>query len=302
MQMKPSVTAIGLIVGLVMAAALPAAANTLERIKESGQINLGYSVDARPFSYSEGSGGPEGYGIDLCKTVAENAKQQLKLGQLKLNWVRVSKTDYLNKVKDGSVDLLCIPINQTLERRTEVSFSIPVFPGGIRAVMRKDAALALREALSETAAPRALWRGSPAAKVLSKKNFGVVGGSLSETWVENEVHRFQIHSKTIPVADYHEGIKQLLDRKLDVFFGDRAIVLGAMDAAASQELVVLDNLLTFEPYELAMARGDDDFRLVVDRTLSDIYRAPGFDEEFFKWFGEYDEKTSLFFQWITVRP
>jgi ABC-type amino acid transport substrate-binding protein len=198
--------------------------------------------------------------------------------------------------------LLCTPMNETLARRQDVSFSISVFPGGIRAVMRKDAALALREALGDTPAPRALWRGSPAVKVLSKKSFGVVAGTTSETWLASKISSFQIDSKTVPVTDYHDGVQQLLDRKIDVFFGDRAVVLGAMDAAASQKLVVLDRLLTFEPYELAMARGDDDFRLLVDSTLSEIYAAPAFGEQFYKWFGEYDYKTRLFFQWNIVQP
>ena len=313
MHMKHSVKAIcqsvfgfrattPLAAALVLAAALPATATTIDRIKETGQINLGYIADGKPFTYSASGGTPEGYGVDLCLKVVERAKTQLSLGQLKTNWVPVTKADYLSKVKDGGVDLLCTPMNETLARRQDVSFSIPVFPGGIRAVMRKDAAASLREALDETPAPRALWRGSPAVKVLSKKSFGVVAGTTSETWLASKISSFQIESKTVPVTDYHDGVKQLLDRKIDVFFGDRAVVLGAMDAAASQQLVVLDRLLTFEPYELAMARGDDDFRLLVDSTLSEIYAAPAFGEQFYKWFGEYDYKTRLFFQWNIVQP
>jgi ABC-type amino acid transport substrate-binding protein len=287
---------------LIMVAAVPASATTLERIKESGQINLGYFANARPFTYSESGGKPEGYGVDLCTQIAARVKTQLGLSQLKENWVPVTGADYLSKVKEGGIDLLCTPINETITRRKEVSFSLSVFPGGVRAVMRKDAALSLREALGETPPARALWRGSPAAKVLSKKNFGVVAGTSSETWVNDEIHTFQIHSKIVPVANYEEGIKQLLNRKIDVFFGDRAVVLGTMDAAASRDLVVLDRLLTYEPYELTLARGDDDFRLIVDSTLSDIYSAPGFDDQFFKWFGEYDLKTQLFFEWHVMLP
>lgn len=313
MHMKQSVKAIcqsvfgfrasaTLVTALVLAAALPASATTIDRIKESGQINLGYIADGKPFTYSATGGAPEGYGVELCLKVVERAKTQLSLGQLKANWVPVTKADYLSKVKDGGVDLLCTPMNETLARRQDVSFSIPVFPGGIRAVMRKDAAVSLRDALDETPAPRALWRGSPAAKVLSKKSFGVVAGTTSETWLASKISSFQIDSKTVPVTDYHDGVKQLLDRKIDVFFGDRAVVLGAMDAAASQQLVVLDRLLTFESYEFALARGDDDFRLLVDSTLSEVYSSPAFEGHFFKWFGEYDVTARLFFQLNIVQP
>jgi polar amino acid transport system substrate-binding protein len=288
---------------LVVGAALPASAATIDRIKETSQINFGYLADARPFTSSSAGGTPEGFGIDLCQQIADRAKTSLEVPQLKVNWVPVTKADYLSQIQAGSVDLLCTPINETLERRADVSFSIPVFPGGVRAVMREDAAESLRDALSETpAATRALWRGSPAVKVLGKKSFGVVAGTTSETWLTGKINTFRIDSKAVPVASYQEGIKKLVSGKIDVFFGDRSLILGAMDAEAGKKLVVLDRFLTFERYELALARGDEDFRLLVDRTLSESYATPGFGDQFFKWFGEYDAKTRFFYDWNVILP
>ena len=36
--------------------------------------------------------------------------------------------------------------------------------------------------------------------------------------------------------------------------------------------MLAENYLTVEPYALALPRGDEDFRLAVDRALSHIYR------------------------------
>src|SRR5688572_4055270 len=102
MYMKQSVTAIcqsvfgvrataTLVTALVLAAALPASASTIDRIKETGQINLGYIADGKPFTYSASGGTPEGYGAELCEKIVERAKTQLSLGQLKANWVPVTK-------------------------------------------------------------------------------------------------------------------------------------------------------------------------------------------------------------------
>ena len=41
----------------------------------------------------------------------------------------------------------------------------------------------------------------------------------------------------------------------------------------SLELRVAEQVLTLEPYALALRRGDNDFRLAVDRALSRIYRS-----------------------------
>ncbi|HSC66130.1 MAG TPA: amino acid ABC transporter substrate-binding protein [Cellvibrio sp.] len=287
---------------LVVGAVLPASAATIDRIKETNQINFGYFPEARPFTSSSTGGTPEGFGIDLCQQLADRAKTALDVPQLKVNWVPVTKADYLTQIQAGSVDLLCTPINQTLERRADVSFSIPVFPGGVRAVMREDAAKSLRDALNETPASRTLWRGSPAVKILGKKSFGVVAGTTSETWLAGKINTFKIDSKAVPVANYEEGIKKLVDGKIDVFFGDRSLVLGAMDVEAGKKLIVLDRFLTFDRYEFALARGDEDFRLLVDRSLSDSYAASGFGDQFFKWFGEYDAKTRFFYDWNVIQP
>jgi len=48
---------------------------------------------------------------------------------------------------------------------------------------------------------------------------------------------------------------------------------------------------------LAIARGDDDFRLLVDRSLSRFYNAPGFGSSYTKWFGKPDETAKNFFRW-----
>ena len=61
----------------LLTAALPqsaeAAAGTLDRIKGSGKLKLGYSTETRPFTYKEGSG-PAGFAIDLCMAIAGAAK------------------------------------------------------------------------------------------------------------------------------------------------------------------------------------------------------------------------------------
>jgi polar amino acid transport system substrate-binding protein len=135
----------------------------LDRIKESGHIKLGYLVDARPFSFRNETGVADGYAVTLCQQVAEQVKKQLALPQLTVDWVPVTLDSRLREVQQGGIDLLCTPTSVTLTRRQEVSFSIPVFAGGNRAVLRADAPAALREALAETPSTKPVWRGSPAA-------------------------------------------------------------------------------------------------------------------------------------------
>ena len=48
------------IILLTLAAAAPASAGTLDRVKSTGHLRLGYRADARPLSYEDESGKPAG--------------------------------------------------------------------------------------------------------------------------------------------------------------------------------------------------------------------------------------------------
>ena len=280
-------------------AAMPASAATLDRIRETGSIKLGYLADARPFSYRNEAGAAEGYAVALCQQVADQVKKGLALPSLRVDWVPVTPDDRLSDVQQGNVDLLCAPTSATLARRQDVSFSIPIFAGGNRAVLRADAPAALRDALGESKGPRAVWRGTPAAKVLKGTSFAVVAGTTSEKWLKGRRAALQVDARIVPVTDYRSGLQQLHDGKVDVFFGERSLVLGAMSDSEREDLVILDRLFTHEPLALALARGDEDFRLLVDRSLSQLYASDGFGDLYKQWYGDFDDKARTYFLWNT---
>ena len=58
------------------------------------------------------------------------------------------------------------------------------------------------------------------------------------------------------------------------YFADRAILSYlASKNSAPEKLRLANDYLSLEPYALALTRGDSDFRLAVDRALSQIYRS-----------------------------
>lgn len=299
-QVRLATCAIPIIaVALASLTAVPASAATLDRIRGTGAIRLGYLADARPFSFRNEAGAAEGYAIALCQEVADQVKKGLALPSLRVDWVPVPPDDRLSDVQQGNIDLLCAPTSATLARRQDVSFSIPIFAGGNRAVVRANAPAALRDALGESKSPRAVWRGSPAAKVVKGTTFAVVGGTTSDTWLKGRRTALQVDARIVPVVDYRSGLQQLRDGKVDVFFGERSLVLGAMSDPEREDLVILDRLFTHEPLALALARGDEDFRLLVDRSLSQLYASGEFSVLYKRWFGEFDDRTRTYFIWNT---
>ena len=275
------------------------AAGTLDAVKKSGKLTLGYRTDARPFSFKDESGNAAGYSIALCSKVADQLKAELKLSSLTLNWVPVALEDRFRNLADGKVDLLCGADTVTLARRKEVAFSIPIYLGGIGVLLRSDAPIGLFKAFSERPGPSGpLWRGTPTEQLLLEQTFAVVGGTTSEKVLADRIGQFQLKAKVVPVKDYAAGVLAVADRKASVFFGDRPILLAA--AKGRGELAVIERRFTDEQLAIALRRGDEDFRLVVDRALSRLYGSPEFRAEYTKWFGEPDERAAAFFRSVAL--
>ena len=282
--------------GLSLLPVSPAAAATLDRVRETGKLVIGYRVDARPFSYQDASGKAIGYSVALCEKVAAEVKAELALQDLALEWVPVTLDQRFQAVAQGKVDLMCAADTATLERRKEVSFSLPIFPSGIAAVLRADAPAPLRDVLAGRPASGPIWRASP-ARVLEDKTFSVVTGTTGETWLAGRLKDFQLTANVDRVASYDDGVMRVLDRSSDVFFGDRPILLeAAAESPSAADLTVLDKLFTYEPVALTLGRNDDDFRLVVDRALSRAFKADDFPDVYSKWFGAPDDAVLGFFR------
>jgi polar amino acid transport system substrate-binding protein len=293
-------TALLLLVACCAGAA--SAGATLERIRDTGHIRFAYLPGGKPFT-SPGSGGtPEGYGVELCTRVAERVKAQLGLPQLAVDWIEVRADNVLGTVAGGNADLLCTPSNATLDRRKTLSYSLPVFAGGVRAVVRSDAPMSLRNVLEEQPSQRNVWRGSPALHMIEQTRFATVAGTSSEKLLASKVKGFKLNTATVSVPDYASGIRFLMERKIDVFLAERDVVLAALDDKSRAQVVVLDRQITHEPLALAMPRGDEDFRLQVDTALSTTYGSPEFSAMYVRYFHKLDDATRNFFAWVTPAP
>jgi polar amino acid transport system substrate-binding protein len=287
---------------LCLAAAAPAlAAGTLDKARDSGKLSFGYRTDTRPFSYTDESGKAAGYSVALCQKVADAVKADLKLPALAVEFVPVTAANRFDALQQGQIDLLCGTATPTLERRASVDFSIPMFSAGVGAVVRIDTATRLRDALAgRPEAARPIWRAAP-GELTEKVVFAVVGGTTIERSLIEALKVRRIEVTVAPVADYASGLRMVLDRRAAALFGDRPVLLDAAKRGpAAGELLVIERSFTRESLALALRRGDDDFRLVVDRSLSRLFRSKEIGPLYTSYFGAPDVGTLEFFKSVAL--
>jgi polar amino acid transport system substrate-binding protein len=293
-------TAVSLIAALIALAAFAgpvSAAGTLDKIRQSGKIALGYRAEAQPFSYRDDQGNPAGYSVALCQAIADGLKTDLGLANLSIEWVPVTIDDRFSTVQQGKVDLLCSAETETLSQRKEVSFSLPVYPSGISALLAADTPPELQEILERGSPPtKPIWRGSPARTLLEAQTFSVVANTRAVDWLRERADAFDIDAKIVPVDSYDAGVQRLIDGTSDVLFGEATLLAAAKRSPGARDLTLLDRRFTNEPIALVLARGDEDFRLAVDQKLSQLMRSDSFRSLYSRWFGEFDQSTARFFR------
>ena len=287
-------------VPLAVARVTSAPGQALERVLASGRFTLGYRTDAPPFSYRDDSGKAAGYTVALCQRVADALKADLGLSGMTVEWVPVTVDTRFQAVRAGTIDLLCGAETATLVRRREIAFSIPIFPGGIGALVRKDAPARLRQTLAgEVPANHPVWRGS-ASQALHSRRFLAVNGTTSAGWLVNRIDALKVVASTSLVDNYAVGVQDVVNRRADALFGERGTLMDAARRQPSNDLMMIDRLFTCEPLALGLARGDEDFRLFVDRALSRIYRLAEIDSLYATSFGEPSETVLTFIRWSAL--
>lgn len=234
--------------------ACTATAQTLDRIKETGELRLGFRTDAPPLSYADDQGRPSGFTPVVCSQVAQGLANGLQLEDLNVTFVPVTAADRFDKIVAGEIDLLCGAATITLRRLAEVDFSLPVYVDGSAAMLPTGATADL-----------ATFAG---------KKVGVRKDTTTQETLTNTLTAAGIDAEVVAVDRHPDGVQMLLDGTLAAYFGDQSILLG-LDASMDTEdkVQVMDRLLTIEKQGLAMQRGDADFRLAVDSILSGMYNA-----------------------------
>jgi ABC-type amino acid transport substrate-binding protein len=246
-----SLRVLAVALGLAFAVSTAAGAGTLDDLKKTGTIRLGVREDTKPFSYIDTDGSAKGYVVDLCLAVVEKLKAAYSLPDLKTEYVKVTTETRFDAIRQGKVDLLCGPDTVTLKRRETVSFSVPVFITGAAVLYRTDG-------------PSSLYD-------LKDKKVGVKSGTTTETVLNGVLKKLDIAAQVVTYDSYEAGAKALGTNEISVFFGDRGILVDLLKASGNDQLKLGDLMLSAEIYALGLRRDDEDFRLAVDRALSQIY-------------------------------
>jgi ABC-type amino acid transport substrate-binding protein len=255
-------------VAVAAAMSAPAGAQTLDKIRKSGTIALGYIEGAAPFSHAEAGGEPQGYSVELCRAVADGIAAQLKRESLKIKWVKLTIQNRIEAVRKGEADLECSTTTWTLSRQQQVDFSLVTFVDGGSLLVRAQSDVGQ-------------------LKDLEGKRIAVITGTTTEKALRDSLARRLVKAELVSIKTRDEGLALLGRTEVEALASDRTALVGVvvMSSGARGSFKLLDQDFSIEQYALMLRRGDHDFRLAVNRELARIYRSGEIEKIYARWLG-----------------
>lgn len=218
------------------------------RIQQTGAIRIAHRESSVPFSFVA-DGKPMGYAVDLCLKVAEAVRAQLKMPQLRVEWVPVTPASRIPAIVDGKADLECGSTTNNRERRDQVAFTIPHYIAGSRMLVKSDSGIRKwgdlrgKTVVSTT-------KTTPLEMIRKMDEAGAMG------W------------KVVEAKDHAEAFSMVESGKADAFVMDDVLLFGLRaNAKNPASLAVTGDLLTIEPYAIMLSKHDVEFKKIVDKAM-----------------------------------
>jgi glutamate/aspartate transport system substrate-binding protein len=207
--------------------------------------------------------------VDLCKGVARSIARQLKVDELKIDWVLVTVQTRFDVVAKGSADMECGASTITQSRLRQVDFSSITF-------------------VESTGVMTKVKTGARALADLSGGRIAVIRGTTNERALAAQIKRRQLSITPVPFGSSDEAMAALEADRVVAFASDRLLLVGAVAKAKDpRSLMLLPEQLSIEPYGIVLPRGDSALRLAVNGALSQIYASGEIEEIFKRWFGQF---------------
>ena len=243
------------------------AADTLQKIKDSGTIVVGYRDSSIPFSYiADDPNQPMGYAHDLEMKVVEAVKDKLNMPDLKVRYNLITSQTRIPLVQNGTVDFECGSTTNNEERQKQVAFSNGFFEIGTRLLTKANS-------------------GIKDFADLKGKTLVTTAGTTSERYIRQYNDEKKLGLNIISAKDHGEAFLMLESGRADAFMMDDVLLAGEKAKAKNpDEWVIVGTPQSFEIYGCMMRKDDPKFKAVVDEALANVYKSGEINSIYDKWF------------------
>ncbi|HST00339.1 MAG TPA: amino acid ABC transporter substrate-binding protein [Usitatibacter sp.] len=246
--------------------AAPVAAQTLDKIKQSGFITVGHRDASIPFSYYDDNQKPIGYAMELCGHIVNAVKKELKMPNLEVKYQLVTSANRIPLIANGTVDLECGSTTNNLEREQQVAFTITHFVTANRWVAKKSSNIkSLNDLKGKTVVSTA---GTTNIKQITKLN--------ADENLGMNIISANGHPEAFQMVETGRAVAFIMDDILEYSL--------AANSRNPSEWEIGSVALSVEPYGIMLRKDDAAFKKVVNDEMTRVYKSGEINQIYDKWF------------------
>jgi glutamate/aspartate transport system substrate-binding protein len=239
---------------------------TLDNIKKTHVVRLGYRESSPPFSFLDHSNRPIGYSLELCEAIVDEIGVEVDDANLKIEYVKVTSDDRIPAVMQNKIDLECGSTTANAERGKQVAFSPLMFVAGTKLMVPKA---------STVSAPTDL----------KGKTVVVTKGTTNEQAMHAVDKKFALGLNIVTAADHEQSYQTLVDGKADAFATDDILLYGLIARHKAQDRFrVTGEYLSYDPYGIMFRKGEPQLTAVVERAFRKLGSNRDLIPLYNKWF------------------
>lgn len=240
---------------------------TLEKVKDTGTIVMGFRETSIPFSYLDDNQKPIGYAIDICARIIDAVRTELNMPGLKLQTMGVTSSNRIPLMANGTIDLECASTTNNADRQKQVAFTNTHFLTASRFVAKKASHIANIDGL----------KGKTVVSVAGTSNIV-------------QLNQFNAARKlgitVLAAKDVVEAFLMVETDRAVAFVMDDVILSAQIAGSKDPSLYELndDAFSKPEPYGIMMRKDDPQFKALADKATAALYASPEITAIYDKWF------------------
>ncbi|PAT39009.1 amino acid ABC transporter substrate-binding protein [Vandammella animalimorsus] len=260
--MKKQVFALALLAAA--ATATVAQADTLEKIKNSGEVTLGVR-ESSGLGYTLGNGVYVGFHTEMAENIIKDLEKDLGK-PLKIKYQPITSQNRIPLMTNGTIDFECGSTTNNRARQKEVDFAHTTYVEEVRMATKKDS-------------------GIQSVADLNNKTIAVTTGTTSVQTLRKHRRAEGVSFKEVMGKDHADSFLLLETGRADVFVMDGSILAANISKSRTPDNYrIVGEVLSVEPIACMLRKDDAAFKAAINKSIERQMKDGTLEKLWDKWF------------------
>lgn len=240
--------------------------DTLEKIKQTGTVNLGVR-ESSGLAYSLGQGKYVGFHTEMAERIIGDISKAIGR-EVKINYQPITSENRIPLIQNSTIDFECGSTTNNRARAKQADFAYTTYIEEVRIAVKKDSGI---NSLAD----------------LNGKTIATTTGTTSVVTLRKKARELNANFNEINGKDHADSFLLLESGRADAFIMDGSIIAANIAKSKNPEnYKFLDNVLSVEPIACMLRLDDNNLKQAINDSIVRQVKDGSLEKLYNKWFME----------------